>query len=73
MPINVKNPAPDCVQIKTLKQGDFFRLTNSDTAPVWVRSVYVRECKKYECFKYDDVNHFAYLTGTRYVYTNFTF
>ena len=68
MPNNIKNSVPECVQIKTLKQGDLFRLTSSDTAPVWIRSVYVRECKKYECYKWDDVNHFAYFNGTRYVY-----
>ena len=31
--------------IRSLKRGKFFRLTQSDTAPVWVRGEYSREAK----------------------------
>lgn len=60
-------------QLRELKKGDFFRLSSSDTAPVWVRGEYNRSTKKYECYKFDDVNHWAELTSTRKVTTDFEF
>lgn len=59
--------------IRTLKKGDFFRLVESDTAPVWVRGEYVREAKKYSTHRFDDVNHERLLGGDRVVFVGFTF
>lgn len=59
--------------IKDLKRGDYFRLSVSDTAPVWVRGEYIREAKKYSTHRFDDVNHERLLPGTQKVYVGFTF
>lgn len=59
--------------IRSLKKGDFFRLVESDTAPVWVRGEYIREAKKYSTHRFDDVNHERLLGGERVVFVGFTF
>lgn len=59
--------------IKDLKRGEFFRLTDSDTAPVWVRGEYSREAKKYSTHRFDDVNRERLLRGDRVVWVGFTF
>lgn len=63
----------ECVQIRDTKIGDFFKLTPTDTAPVWVRDEYNRSTKKYSAFRYDDICAFSEFSPTRYVYVNFTF
>lgn len=62
-----------CVQVRDLHEGDIFKLAPTDIATVWIRGEYIRGEKKYECYKYDDMNHFTYLKSNRYVYTGFTF
>ena len=59
--------------IKDLKRGEYFRLTDSDTAPVWVRGEYSREAKKYSAHRFDDVNHERLMRGDRLVRVGFTF
>lgn len=59
--------------IRNLKKGEFFRLSDRDSAPVWVRGEYVREVKRYSTYKYDDVNHEQLLKGNRKVFVGFTF
>jgi len=59
--------------IRVLKKGQYFRLTNSDTAPVWVRGEYSREAKKYSTHRFDDVNHERLLRGDQRVFVGFTF
>lgn len=59
--------------IKDLKRGEFFRLTPSDTAPVWVRGEYSRQAKKYSTHRFDDVNHERLLRGEQLVWVGFTF
>ena len=54
-----------------LKKGDFFKL--SENGCVYVRDSYDRSSKKYECFKYDDINSFRYLKGSKEVITDFIF
>lgn len=61
------------IAIKNLKRGDFFRTTDSDTAPVWVRGNYSREAKKYSTHLFDDVNHERLLRGNQVVWVGFTF
>lgn len=59
--------------IRELKKGEFFRLRESDTAPVWVRDEYVPALKKISTYKFDDVNHEHLLKGNTIVFTGFTF
>lgn len=60
-------------ELRNVKRGDFFRLTESETAPVWIRDDYNRSTRKYEAYKYDDVNHWGEFKGARLVYVDFTF
>lgn len=59
--------------IRSLKRGEFFRLTPSDTTPVWVRGEYSREAKKYSTHRFDDVNYERLLRGDQLVWVGFTF
>lgn len=59
--------------IRELKKGEFFRLRESDTAPVWVRGEYVPTVKKFSTYKFEDVNHERLLKGNTIVFTGFTF
>lgn len=59
--------------IGRLKQGEYFRLTPSDTAPVWVRGEYSPAAKRYSTHRFDDVNHERLLRGDRIVWAEFTF
>lgn len=55
-------------KVSKLNQGNYFRLTNSETAPLWVRGEYIREAKKYSCYKYEDVNHEKLMKGSRDIF-----
>lgn len=55
-------------ELKNVKRDELFRLSTSENAPLWVRGEYDRAEKKYECYKYDDINHFSYFKGTRNVF-----
>lgn len=59
--------------VKDLERGEYFRLKDSETAPVWVRGEYIRQTKKYSTHKFDDVNHERLLSGTRKVFVDFIF
>lgn len=59
--------------IRQLKKGEYFRLKENDTSPVWVRGAYSREAKKYSTHRFDDVNHERLLCGDRVVWVGFTF
>lgn len=59
--------------IKELKKGEFFRLSASESAPVWVKGYYVASEKKYEAYKYEDTNRETFLKGNRKVFVEFTF
>lgn len=61
------------ISIRKLKKGELFRLKDSDTAPVWVRSEYVPSEKKFSTHRYDDVNHERLCKGETEVYVGFTF
>lgn len=58
--------------IRELKKGEFFRLKDSDTAPVWIRGEYFPSEKKYNIYKFDDVNHEALRKGNTMVFVGFT-
>lgn len=59
--------------IRSLKKGEFFRLIDSDTAPVWVRGEYSRETRKYSTHRFDDVNHERLLRGNQLIWVGFTY
>ena len=44
-------------KVNKVNQGTYFKLQDTETAPVWVRGEYIREAGKYSCFKFDDTNH----------------
>ncbi len=56
------------IELRKVKREDFFRLTDSDTAPLWVRSEYDKCSKKFGCYKYDNINHYSEFTGKRLVF-----
>ena len=55
-------------KVKKVNQGTYFRLKNSETAPLWIRGEYIREAGKYSCYKYDDVNHEKLMKGSQDIY-----
>lgn len=59
--------------IRQLKNGEFFRLKKSETAPVWVRGEYIPATKKFSTHKYDDVNHENLRKGDLEVFIGVTF
>lgn len=60
-------------QIKTLPRGEYVKLRQSETAPVWVKGEYCQSSKMYEFYKFDDVNHTIYRHATSFVFVGFTF
>ena len=64
------------MKVKELKKGDFFTKKPNPSpsdSQVWVRGDYDRSAKKYECHRWDDVNTFCYLSGSREVFTDLIF
>lgn len=59
--------------VRQLRKGDFFRLKDSDTAPVWVRNEYIPSAKKYSTHKFDDTNHEVLRNGDFVVVIGFAF
>lgn len=59
--------------IKSLKRGDFFKLSDKPNATVYIRGDYDKSERKYECYKFYDVNDFTYKNGNKTVITGFTF
>ena len=60
-------------ELRNVKHGEFFRLSNSETAPVWVRGDYNRDSKKFDAYKYNDVNYCNEFRGSRIVFVDFEF
>lgn len=56
------------IKVSKLNQGAYFKLEPTENAPLWIRGEYLLECKKYSCYKHDDVNHETLMRGTREVY-----
>ena len=61
------------VKIKDVPKGEYIRLKESETSPVWVKGEYCRSEKKYSLHKFDDVNHDSLKKGDSLVYIGFTF
>ena len=63
-------------QLREIKKHEFFRLVDSETAPVWVKTGgrIKREGKtKYEAEKVEDANHMNFFGGDKIVYVGFTY
>lgn len=59
--------------LRQIKQGEFFRLSASDNAPVWVKGYYVISERKFEAYRFEDTNRETFLKGDRKVFVGFTF
>ena len=59
------------MKISELRKSDFFKL--SENGCVYVRGDYDRSLKKYVCYKFDDINSFRYLKGSKDVISDFIF
>lgn len=62
--------------LKEVKNGEFFTFKPNEEPNeniVWVKDGYDRSIKKYICYKWADVNHYAERKGTTTVYVDFTF
>lgn len=70
-----KEPVSHSVRktIRELKKGEFFRLKDTETSPVWVRDGYVPELRKYSTYKFDDVMKQQVRKGGTMVFVGFTF
>jgi hypothetical protein len=56
-------------KLKELKKGELFK--RKEYSPTWyVRDIYIRECKKYSCHKWEDINSEILLKGETTVYTD---
>lgn len=58
------------IELRKVKREEFFRLANSETSPLWIRGEYDRSDKRFECYKYDNINHFSEFTGKRLVFVD---
>lgn len=56
------------IQLKQVCKGCLFHLSDSDSSPLWVRSVYEPFSKKYEIYSFDNVNVFRYRLGSLIVF-----
>lgn len=64
------------MKLRGLKKGDFFTkkpIEFPTERQVWVRGDYNRSERKYECYRFSDVNDFYYIKGDKEVYTDFVF
>lgn len=62
--------------VKELKKGDFFTrkpIAEPTERQVWVRGEYDRSTKRYEVYKWSDVNYCSYIKGGTEVFCDFTF
>lgn len=63
-------------QLKDIKNGEFFRIRESDTAPVWVKTgerIRRQKMTKYECHQYEDANHNNFFGSDKVVYVGFEY
>lgn len=60
-------------KLRELSKGDYFKLKDSETAPIWIKGDYVRSEKKYSTYKFDDTNHERFVSGEKKVITDFEF
>jgi hypothetical protein len=58
---------------RQVKSGEFVRFRDTDTAPVWVRGGFDRASKTFAFSKADDMNHEAFVKGSRKCFVGFTY
>lgn len=64
------------VKVKELKKGEWFTRKQVEfptEKQVFVRGEYDRSEKKYECWKFEDVNDTFFMDGNKEVFTDFVF
>lgn len=59
--------------IRNTNQGQYFRLKDSENAPVWIRGEYNRSEGKYSCTRFDDANHESLMKPNRIIFIGFEF
>ena len=59
--------------LKQLKKGDFFKLSPTPNAPVYVKGDYDRGSRKYSCHRWDDMCDSRLMAGSRTVFVGFSF
>jgi hypothetical protein len=68
----MNNPVP----LKSLKKGDFFTKKSIDSpsdSQVWIRGEYDRSSKKFSCTRASDFCDEQFISGSKLVYTDFTY
>ena len=64
------------MKIKDIKKGEFFTLkaiSEPKESQVYIRGEYSREAKKYNCYKFDDVNNERLFDGNKEVFIDMIF
>jgi hypothetical protein len=61
------------IKLSNVKPGEFIRLKNSDTAPVWKKGHFDRTSKTYSLTKADDMNAETFRKGSVTVFVGFTY
>jgi hypothetical protein len=63
-------------KLRDVKKGEFFRLRESETAPVWIKTGgWMRKGgkTKYECDQYEDCGRCNFYSADRVVFVGFTY
>lgn len=64
------------MKLKELKKGDFFckkAIEYPNENQVFIRGDYIRSEKKFEVYRFSDVNDTFYIKGDKEVFTEFIF
>jgi hypothetical protein len=60
-------------QLKKLPKGEFFKLSPTESAPVWVKDYYDRSARMVWVYRFNDINSGKFIKGSRCVFAGFTF
>lgn len=58
--------------LKNLKKGEYFKF-REESDIVYVKGDYDRSTKKFDCYKFDDVNSFRQFAADKFVFIDFEF
>lgn len=67
------NTANTAQKIRDIKKGEYIRLKDSETSPVYIRGDYCRVTKKYSLISFDDINREVLKRGDYVAFIGFTF
>ena len=62
--------------LRQLNKGEYFtkkEIAYPKESQVWIKGDYDRSSKKYECYRFSDINYIQYISGDKVVYTDFIF